>query len=35
VDLKEIQVGQTVHLNDITLPKGVEAVQPPAEDGTP
>jgi large subunit ribosomal protein L25 len=27
VDLKDIQVGQTVHLNDITLPKGVEAVQ--------
>jgi large subunit ribosomal protein L25 len=27
VDLKDIQVGQTVHLNDIPLPKGVEAVQ--------
>jgi large subunit ribosomal protein L25 len=27
VDLKDIQVGQTVHLNDIVLPRGVEAVQ--------
>ncbi len=27
VDLKDIQVGQTVHLNDLVLPKGVEAVQ--------
>jgi large subunit ribosomal protein L25 len=27
VDLKDIQIGQTVHLNDLVLPKGVEAVQ--------
>ncbi len=27
VDLKDIQVGQTIHVNDLVLPKGVEAVQ--------
>lgn len=27
VDLKDIQIGQTIHVNDLTLPKGVEAVQ--------
>lgn len=27
VDLKDIQVGQSVHVNDLQLPKGVEAVQ--------
>jgi large subunit ribosomal protein L25 len=27
VDLKDIQVGQTIHVSDLVLPKGVEAVQ--------
>lgn len=27
VDLKDIQVGQTIHVNDLKLPRGVEAVQ--------
>jgi len=27
VDLKDIQIGQTIHVNDLVLPKGVEAVQ--------
>jgi large subunit ribosomal protein L25 len=27
VDLKDIQVGQTIHVSDLKLPKGVEAVQ--------
>jgi large subunit ribosomal protein L25 len=27
VDLKDIQVGQTLHVSDLVLPKGVEAVQ--------
>jgi large subunit ribosomal protein L25 len=27
VDLRDIQIGQTIHLSDLKLPKGVEAVQ--------
>ena len=27
VDLKDIEVGQTIHVNDLVLPQGVEAVQ--------
>mgnify|MGYP003842301077 FL=1 len=27
VDLADVEIGQTVHISDLTLPKGVESVQ--------